>query len=90
MWAKRTMAWLAVAIVLCLCPAWPQSTNTAETPFLDDPVAHQLYQEMIQAMRKATTLSWTGENRMEDSRTVGHHMALIGSGSRSQIMPESR
>jgi outer membrane lipoprotein-sorting protein len=63
MWAKRTTAWLAVAIVLGSFHAWPQPTKKAETSFRDDPAARQLYREMVDAMRKATTLSWTSQNR---------------------------
>ena len=63
MWAKRITAWLAVVIVLCSFRAWPQQTNAVESAFQDDPAAHQLYREMIEVMHKATTLSWTGENR---------------------------
>ncbi len=61
--AKPITAWLAVVIVLCSSRVWPQQTNAVETAFKDDPSAHQLYREMIDAMHKATTLSWTGENR---------------------------
>jgi hypothetical protein len=58
------MKWgLVVALCLSVLRAWPQQTNTGETVFQDDPAAHQLYREMIQAMGKATTLSWVGENR---------------------------
>lgn len=68
MWAKRITLWLAVGIVLCSFRAWPQQTNTVERAFQDDLAAHQLYREMIQAMRKPTTLSWTGETRWENER----------------------
>jgi hypothetical protein len=62
---KNVWMKLGLAVTLCLSVlrAWPQQTNTAEAAFQDDPAAHQLYREMIQAMRKATTLSWTGENQ---------------------------
>ncbi len=53
---------LAMAFCFSVLRACPQETNTAEAAFQDDPAAHQLYQEMIQAMRKATTLSWTSEH----------------------------
>jgi len=66
MWAKRMTAWLGVAIVLCSFRAWPRETNAVEGAFQDDPAAHQLYREMIEAMRKAKTLSWTGENRWKN------------------------
>ncbi len=56
---------LAVALCFSVLRAWPQQTNTVEAVFQDDPAAHQLYREMIQAMRKATTLSWTGEHGMQ-------------------------
>jgi outer membrane lipoprotein-sorting protein len=62
-WAERIVAWSAVVMVLCSFRAWAEQTNATDAAFQDDPAAHQLYQEMIQAMRKATTLSWTGENR---------------------------
>ena len=61
--------WVRLGLIGAICfsvlRAWPQPTNTVEAVFQDEPAAHQLYQEMIQAMRKATTLSWTAENRME-------------------------
>jgi outer membrane lipoprotein-sorting protein len=62
---KNVWMKLGLAVTLCLSVlrAWPQQTNTAETAFQDDPAAHQLYREMIEAMDQATTLSWTGENR---------------------------
>jgi outer membrane lipoprotein-sorting protein len=59
-------AGLAMALCFSVLRAWPQQTNTAEAAFQDDPAAHQLYREMIEAMRKATTLSWTGENRWKN------------------------
>ena len=54
---------LAMALCLGVLRVWPQQTNAAEAEFQDNPAAHKLYREMIQAMRKATTLSWTGKNR---------------------------
>jgi outer membrane lipoprotein-sorting protein len=54
---------LAVALCFCVLPAWPQPTNTVDPAFQDEPAAHQLYKDMVEAMRKATTLSWTGEHR---------------------------
>jgi hypothetical protein len=58
--------WTTVGLATFLCfavpRAWPQQTNTGGAAFKDDPAAHQLYQEMIQAMRKATNLSWTTEH----------------------------
>ena len=59
--AKWMTAWLAVVIVLCSFRVWPQQTNAVEAAFQDEPAAHQLYREMIEAMRKPTTLSWSGE-----------------------------
>lgn len=61
---------VAAALCFCVLRAWPQQTNTTEAvyQFQDDPAAHRLYEEMIQAMRKATTLSWSGETRW---KTVG-------------------
>ncbi len=61
-WAKPITLWLAVGIVLCSFRAWSQQTNSVEAALQDDPAAHQLYREMIQAMRKATTLSWTSQH----------------------------
>lgn len=54
---------LAVAVCFSFLPAWSRQTNTVEPAFQDEPAAHQLYQDMVEAMRKATTLSWTGEHR---------------------------
>ncbi len=65
-WAKRITAWLAVVIVLSSFRVWPQQTNAVESAFQDDPAALQLYKGMIEAMRKATTLSWTGETRWKN------------------------
>jgi len=72
--AKRITGWLAVVMVLWSCRVWPQQTNGVEAPFEDEPGAHQRYREMIEAMRKATTLSWSGENRSKfqgRSATIG-------------------
>jgi outer membrane lipoprotein-sorting protein len=60
---KWKKAGLALAVCFCFLPAWPQQTNTVEPAFRDEPAAHQLYQDMVEAMRNATTLSWTGEHR---------------------------
>ncbi len=57
------MAVLAMAICFVVLRAWPQQTNTVEAAFQDDPAAHQIYSDMIEAMRKAKSLSWTGETR---------------------------
>ncbi len=61
--------WIRVGLAMALCcsvfRAWPQQTNTVEAVFQDDPAAHQRYREMIQAMRRATTLSWIGEQRRQ-------------------------
>lgn len=41
--------------------------------FHDEPAAHALYQQMLEALRKATTLSWTGEFRSKaKGGTSGH------------------
>jgi outer membrane lipoprotein-sorting protein len=60
---KWTKAVVALALCFSVLRAWPQQTNAVEAVFQDEPAAHQLYRDMIQAMRKATTLSWTGEHR---------------------------
>jgi hypothetical protein len=58
---KWITAGLAGAVCFCFLPAWPQQANTVETApreepaFQDEPAAHELYREMIQAMRKATS-----------------------------------
>ncbi len=62
---KWIKAGLAVGVCFCFLGACSKQTNTVETAFQDDPAAHQLYREMMDAMRKATTLSWTGDYRME-------------------------
>ena len=62
---KWMKAVLTVGAWFCFLGACSQQTNTVETAFQDEPAAHQLYREMIDAMRKATTLSWTGDYRME-------------------------
>jgi len=62
---KWIKAGLAVGVCFCFLGACSQQTNTVATAFQDEPAAHQLYKGMIEAMRKATTLSWTGDYRME-------------------------
>ncbi len=66
MWDKPITRGLAVAMICCALRAWSQQTNTVDAAFQDDPAAHQLYREMIEAMRKATTLSWSGETRWKN------------------------
>ncbi len=63
MWAKPITGSLALAIICCTLRAWPQPTDAVEAAFQDAPAAHQLYREMIEAMRKAKSLSWNGETR---------------------------
>jgi len=60
---ERVKLGLAVVICLALVRGWSQQTNAVDTPFRDEPAAHQLYTEMVQAMRQAKTLSWTGDYR---------------------------
>ncbi len=57
--------WTKFRLPLLVCPcflgAGSQQTNPAEAAFQDDPAAHKLYTEMIQAFRKAGCLSWTAD-----------------------------
>ncbi len=72
---KNRWVKLGLAVVLCLSvpPARSQQTNTVKTPFKDDPAAHRLYRDMIEAMRKATTLSWTSDYQWESQGRVFSH-----------------
>jgi outer membrane lipoprotein-sorting protein len=73
---KLVKVGLAVAVCFCCLSALPQPTNTAEPAFPDEPAAHQLYGDMVEAMRNATTLSWTGEHRWKwqgESVTVANY-----------------
>ena len=82
---KRLKTGLAAAACFCFFCACSQQTNTvrqtnsAGTGFQDEPAARQLYGEMIGAMRKATTLSWTGQNRWK-FQGLFVNPAVIGSG----------
>jgi outer membrane lipoprotein-sorting protein len=46
---------------------------SADKSFQDDPAAHRLYTQMVETMRKATTLSWVSDYRLEArGQTIGH------------------
>lgn len=68
--SRLRVAWVKVGLAVALCfnvlRAWPEQANTAAAAFRDDPATHQLYREMVQAMRKVKTLSWTSEHMLQD------------------------
>jgi outer membrane lipoprotein-sorting protein len=69
-WIK---AGLAVAVCFCFFGAWPRQPKAAETAFQDEPAARRLYTGMVEAIRKATTLSWTSDYQWEArGRVLGH------------------
>lgn len=59
---------------LLLVPGWAAETNApAAEGFRDEPAARKLYSQMVEAMRKATTLSWVSDYRWEArGQTLGH------------------
>ncbi len=71
-------AWLSAGLLmtgsLMLFPGLAAETNTpAAKPFRDEPAAHKLYSQMVDAMRQATTLSWVCDYRWEArGKTLGH------------------
>ena len=70
----RLLAGLLAAGALPLCSGLADETNaTATAGFRDEPAAHNLYSQMVDAMRKATTLSWVSDYRWEArGKTLGH------------------
>jgi outer membrane lipoprotein-sorting protein len=56
-----------------LLSAGAREMIAADKSVQDDPAAHALYNQMVEAMRKATTLSWVSDYRWEArSNTFGH------------------
>jgi outer membrane lipoprotein-sorting protein len=70
----KLLAGLLAANSLLLCSAWSAETNTpAAKPFPDEPAAHKLYSQMVDTMRKTTSLSWVSDYRWEArGQTLGH------------------
>ena len=68
------LASLFAAAALLLCPGRAAETNApAAKEFRDEPAAHKLYSQMVDTMRKATTLSWVSDYRWAaQGRTLGH------------------
>ena len=65
-------ALLAANCLVCFS-GWSQDKAPEEKPFRDEPPAHALYTEMVNAMRQATTLSWVSDYRWEArGQTLGH------------------
>ena len=53
--------------------AFAQDKLPAEGTFKNEPAARASYDQMVEAMRKADTLSWVGDYRWEaEGRTIGH------------------
>jgi len=66
-------------LVCVLCSGLVEFTGQAaeigraEAPVKDDPAAHALYTKMVEAMRRADTLSWVADFRWEArGRQLGH------------------
>ena len=56
-----------------LLMAFSQEMIAADKTVQDDPAAHALYNKMVEAMRQATTLSWTSDYRWAaKSNMIGH------------------
>ena len=70
----RLLASLLTAGSLLCFRAWAAETNApAAKAFRDEPEAHKLYSQMVDTMRKATTLSWVSDYRWEArGETLGH------------------
>ena len=71
----RRAVWntLLAGCLFILLPACSREKTAAEKPVQDDPAAHALYTQMVEAMRKATTLSWVSDYRWEaKGNTLGH------------------
>jgi len=71
----RLVAWntLLAGCLFFLLPGCSRETITADKTIQDDPAAHALYTQMVEAMRKATTLSWVSDYRLEaKGNTFGH------------------
>lgn len=70
----RGLAGLLTTGFLLLLPAWAAETNAPTSKaFSDEPAAHKLYSEMVDTMRKATSLSWVSDYRWAArGETLGH------------------
>ncbi len=70
----RLLASLLTAGSLLCFRVWAAETNaSAAKAFRDEPAAHKLYSQMVDTMRKATTLSWVSDYRWEArGETLGH------------------
>src|SRR5512136_2585510 len=70
----KVLAGLLGAGSLLSCSGVAAETNAPATkPFSDEPAAHKLYSQMVDTMRKATTLSWVSDYRWEArGQTLGH------------------
>ncbi len=73
MWNRHlslTTALLAVLGVFCLTLRAAQDDAAEESPFPNEPIAHALYNRMVESMRGAQTLSWTATFRTETPHGV--------------------
>ena len=63
----RLAAWntLLAGCLFFLLTVCSRETIAADQSVQDDPAAHALYTQMVEAMRKATTLSWISDYRWE-------------------------
>jgi outer membrane lipoprotein-sorting protein len=71
----RLVAWTTslAGCLFFLLPACSREKIAADKTVQDDPVAHALYTQMVETMRKATTLSWVSDYRWEaKGNTLGH------------------
>jgi hypothetical protein len=64
---------LLAGCLFFLVPACSREKIAADKTAQNDPAAHALYTQMVEAMRKATTLSWVSDYRWEaKGDTLGH------------------
>jgi outer membrane lipoprotein-sorting protein len=71
---RTTNSWASLFIAISLLSVLSaQSQNkTSDAPFVDEPAARTLYQQMIDSLRKADTLSWISQYRWEArGNTIG-------------------
>src|SRR5208337_1447301 len=75
---RSLLAWMLAGLLMAVASpsfaAWAEETNApAAKAFPDEPAAHKLYSQMVDTMRKATTLSWVSDYRWEArGMTLGH------------------
>ena len=70
-----------------MVPASAAESKPAATAFQDEPAAHALYNQMIEAMRKADSLSYVSRYRLEAKGRVAWRLHLSGVAEEAELLP---